>query len=208
VIKEFKDGDWIVNEDGICQVYGSMKYYVEDFFKHEFENLKVGDLFENKMVYKIFCHFDGKPRKTKFFSYLSSEYCEILEGEYLKTFESCKAENPELYNKFIERKPSKPLSSRVEFSIRIEPDIREDVIEEINLLLKKFESPFNYEGFDTALREQVDIELPQNLYTRRDTLMTNTLVSLVYNILDSRNCKFSFSGGVAVKTHYSFDDEP
>ena len=32
-IREFEVNDWLVNEDGICQVLGSQKYIVELFLK-------------------------------------------------------------------------------------------------------------------------------------------------------------------------------
>lgn len=205
-IVRFKQGDWIVNEDGICQVYDSIDYYVEEFCKHEFDNLKVGDAFQNKVVYKIFCHFDRTPRKTKFFNFISSRYCEALEGKYLKTFESCKADHPDQYEKFLTRKPAKPLTARVEFSLRFEPDIQEMVIKKMNDLFKAIPKPFNYEEFDKYFRENVGVELPEKLYAERDTMRTNTLVSLVYRVLEPGNKKFSFVGGIAIKTYCAFDE--
>ena len=204
---KFNDGDWVSTEDGICQVYGSADYYVEEFSKHEFEGLKVGDVFQNKVVYKILCDFDGTPRKTKFFSYLSSKYCELLEGEYKKIYELCKAEHPDMYEKFLLRKPSKHVTSRVEFSLRIESDVQEMVVAKINDLLNEIPKPFCYEEFDTYLRVNLDIKLPEKLYVAQDTMMTNTLVSLVYNVLELRNKKFSFCGGVALKAYCSHDEK-
>lgn len=205
--KKFKEGDWIATEDGICQVYGSVDYYFEDFFKQEFESLKAGDDFESKVVYKIFCHFDGSPRKTKFFSFLSSKYCDPLEGDYQKIFKICKTENPDLYERFLKRKPSKPITSRVEFSLRFEPVVREKTIEKISQFFKGIDKPFSYEEFDVGIKEVLDTELPENLYAKKDTLMCNTLISLVYSVLEPRNKKFSFLDGVAVKTYCSYDEK-
>ena len=205
--KRFREGDWIVNEDGICQVFGSIDYYVEEFFKHEFENLRVGDVFDTKVVYKIFCHFDGTPRKAKFFNCLSGKYCEDLDGEYQNIFEACKTSNPNLYDKFLKRKPSKPLTSRVEFSLRFEPHVRENAIEITNELFEGIEKPFSYEEFDARFRAHHNTELPENLYAPRDVMMTNTLVSLVYDILQPRNKKFSFLDGVAVRTYCPYDEQ-
>ncbi len=206
-ITRFQDGDWIVTLEGICQVYGSADYYVEKFFEHEFENIQVGDVCQNKVVYKIFCDFDGMPRKTKFFSYSLSNLCDPLEGEYQKIFELCKAKNPDHYDKFITRKPSKPITSRVEFALRFEPDVREQAKAKINELLNDIPKPFCYEEFESYLKNHMDIELPEKLYAKRDAMMTNILVSLVYNVLEPRNEKFSFVGGVAVKTFCSYDEK-
>ena len=45
-----------------------------------------------------------------------------------------KANYPDLYTKILSRKPAKPLRSRVEFSLRFEPDIQEVVIARMNFL--------------------------------------------------------------------------
>lgn len=204
-IKKFKDGEWIVNEDGICQVHGSADYYVEEFFNYEFENLEIGDMFENKLVYKIFCKFDGAPRKTKYFNYLPSCENDPLDGEYLNTFELCKASNKDHYEKFITRMPSKPVSSRVEFSLRLDPNNLELTIESINELLNNIQKPFCFNEFDIYIRENTDIIFPDRLYANRNVLTTNTLFSLVYNVLEPRNKKYSFSGGSIVKTYCPLD---
>jgi len=206
VTSKFEKGDWIVNQDGICQVYGSEDYYVEDFFKHEQENLEVGDLFDKKVVYKIFAGLDGVPRKTRFFSHLSGRYCEALDEESQKILDGCKSENSELYEKFLKRKPSKPITSCVEFSVRFDPDVRDDAINSINELFQNIEKPFSYDQFDSLIKEELKVKFPENLYSQRDTMMSNVLVSLFYSVLEPRHRKISFTDGVAVKTYCSYDE--
>lgn len=205
-IQEFNDGDWIFTEDGICQVLGSQKYHIEPFFKDEYDNLGIGDVFDNKVVYKIFCNFDGKPRKTKFINWNGSEYCHLLNNKYKKLRDKVIKENPDIYNKFITRKLDKPLYSRVEFSIRVEPTKRKEIKEKINTLYSSFNRSHDFATTEELIYKNIDGIISDKL-VKNDVLQTNLLLSLFYDVLKTENNKFAFVGIRAVETYCAEDEQ-
>jgi len=205
-IREFEIGEWIVTDDGVCQVLGSQKYYIEPFFAKDFESLKVGDAFENIVVYKIFCDFEGNLRKTKFINWHSSKLCDSISDQYLKIKNKAKKENPEKYKKFLERELNKPVISRVEFSVRVEPDKRDEIIKQMQLLLDSLAVPFDFNTFENSIYKDIKGIISERL-TNNDNLKTNVLISLAYDVLNIKDRKFSFINGTVVPTYCAYDQK-
>jgi len=197
-VKEFDVGEWIETMDGICQVLGTEKYVVEEFFRADFPELNLGDVFDNKVVYKIFCDFDGKPRKTKFITHHSSKWCDPLSDKYINIRDRVIEEYPDLYQKFEKRSIEKPILSNVEFSIRVEPKRKEEIIESLNNLLSSLKK-HNFNEVQELIYKKIDGMLSRQL-ANNDTLQTNVLIGLKYNVLESNEGKFAFVSGKAVGT--------
>jgi hypothetical protein len=204
-LKEFCVGEWIETMDGICQVLGAEKYVVEDFFKADFPQLSPGEVFDNKVVYKIFCSFDGKPRKTKFITHYSSKWCDPLSDKYIKIRDRAIEEHPDIYQKFEKRVIEKPILSSVEFSVRVDPKRKHEIVENLNKILSKFEKKHSFNEVQEVIYKNIDGILSKRL-TNNDTLQTNVLISLKYNVLESNKGEFAFIYGKASGT-YCADDE-
>ena len=204
-VKEFEIGDWIVTSEGISQVLGTEKYIVEEFFKNDFPELGIGDVFDNKVVYKIFCDFEGKPRKTKFIAHYSSEWCEPISDKYNELKEQVIKAHPDVYEKFIKRKIEKPIIANLEFSIRVEPKRKEEIIENINNFLANLDKKYAFEYLQNQIYKNIDGIISKSL-TDITALPTNVLIVLKYDVLETDNGKFLFISGRAFGT-YCADDE-
>lgn len=203
--KEFCVGEWIETMDGICQVLGTERYIVEDFFRADFPQLSPGEVFDSKVVYKIFCSLDGKPRKTKFITHHSSKWCEPLSDQYIKIRDRVIEEHPGLYQKFEQRVNEKPILSSVEFSVRVEPKRKHEIIENLNKLLSKFENNRSFNEVQELIYKSIDGILSKQL-TNNDALQTNVTICLYYNVLESNEGRFAFISGKASGA-YCTDDE-
>jgi hypothetical protein len=203
--KEFGVGEWIETMDGICQVLGTEKYVVEEFFKSDFPELNIGEVFDNKVVYKIFCDFEGKLRKTKFITHYSSKWCAPLSDKYIKIKDLVIEEHTGLYQEFEKRAIKNPILSSVEFSIRVDPKRKQEIIKNLNRLLSDFDKKHSFNEVQEVIYKGIDGILSKQL-TNNDTLQTNVLISLKYNVLESNEGKFAFISGKASGT-YCADDE-
>jgi hypothetical protein len=199
--------DWITTPEGICQVVGIQDYVVEEFFSNDFPDLKVGDTFETKVVWKMFCDFEGKLRRSKFFNWSSIESCRPLKQKYENLLETVITENQVAYERFVNRVPSKPVMSAVEFSIRVEPSVKSNVLESINVLLADMPQAFSFSELETRLSNEVEGILTGLISAPSDVLNTNVLVSLDYEILKRNECRIEFVSGIAVGTYCEADGE-
>lgn len=201
-IREFEVNDWLVNEDGICQVLGSQKYIVEPFFEKDFPSFGLGEVFENKLVCKILCDFEPKPRKSRFIKHYSSKWCEPLEGEYLALKDKVQSEYPEQFKKFESVKINKPVLASVDFSIRILPNEKQSILDKINYLLANEVNELNFENVEKLILENIE-GIESTSLVNRDTLRTNALISLKYDVLRAKDKQFCFIGGKALSVYCS-----
>jgi hypothetical protein len=201
-IREFEVNDWLVNEDGICQVLGSQKYIVEPFFEKDYPSLDLGEVFENKLVCKILCDFEPKPRKSRFIKHYSSKWCEPLEGEYLALMDKFQSEYPEQYKKFESVKINKPVLASVDFSIRILPNKKQSILDKINYLLANEVNELNFESVEKLILKNIE-GIESTGLVNRDTLRTNALISLKYDVLGAKDRQFCFIGGKALSVYCS-----
>ena len=201
-IREFEVNDWLVNEDGICQVLGSQKYIVEPFFEKDYPSLDLGEVFENKLVCKILCDFEPKPRKSRFIKHYSSKWCEPLEGEYLALMDKFQSEYHEQYKKFESVKINKPVLASVDFSIRILPNKKQSILDKINYLLANEVNELNFESVEKLILKNIE-GIESTGLVNRDTLRTNALISLKYDVLGAKDRQFCFIGGKALSVYCS-----
>ena len=206
-IRGFSIGDWIVTENGIGQVIGSQAYAVQEFFKDDYPTLNCGDIFDNIVVYKILCDFDGKPRKTKFFTYISSQFCDPIDANNLKIKDRVKASYSDAYETFLKRKPKRHVESSIDLTFRVIPKYKEGVIVQIQDILDTMPKPFDFKTFErSALKQVCGIE-SDGISGFKDTLMSNAMISLKYNILDANVFNFSFVDGICVPVYCAYDKQ-
>lgn len=201
-IREFEVNDWLVNEDGICQVLGSQKYSVEPFFEKDYPSFSLGEIFENKLVCKILCDFKPSPRKSRFIKYYSSKWCDPLEDEYLALKDKVQSEYPEQYKKFESVKINKPVLASVDFSIRILPNEKQSILDKINYLLASEVNELNFESVEKLILKNIE-GIESTSLVNRDTLRTNALISLKYDVLGAKDNQFCFIGGKALSVYCS-----
>ena len=201
-IREFEVNDWLVNEDGVCQVLGSQKYVVEPFFEKDYPSIALGEEFENKLVCKILCDFEPKPRKSRFIKQYSSKWCEPLEGEYLALRDKIRSEYPEQYKKFASVKINKPVLASIDFPIRVLPHKKQTIIEQINHLLVQKVNELSFENVENLILENIE-GIESLSLVNRDILQINALISLTYDVLRAKDKKFCFIGGKALSVYCS-----
>ncbi|MBF7074591.1 hypothetical protein ISG33_14390 [Glaciecola sp. MH2013] len=195
---KFNRGDWLVNEDGICQVLGAQDYVVEQFFAYEFSDKKLGDVYDRKLVCKQLCGFEPKPRKARFIKVYSSIYCEPINDEYLALMQLIKVKFPDQFKKFETIKLKKPLYAGLDFSLRVNPDKKEDIVAGIDDLLSNNIKSMDFDTVENMLFENIDgIETARLANQHIDRLCTNVLVTLYYDVLGACNNTYCFSYGTA-----------
>ncbi len=199
-------GDWIEVYEGIAQVYGAQDYFVEEFFAHDFPEFEIGDIFTTKIVYRVFCNYEGKLRKTHFFNHTDYENCKPLDAKSLGILENLQQKQPEAYDKFKSRKPTKPLIGRLDISLLVEPESLERVKKELNSLIKKMDKPFTYAELESSVYKDIAGILSPDFSRQQNQARTNLLIGLVYEVLKISEGKFAFTGGVAVETYRNPDD--
>lgn len=204
-IKEFAVGDWIETIEGISQVLGTEKYVVEDFFKCDFPGLRVGETFDNKVVYKIFCDFEGNPRKTKFIAHCSSTWCDPISKKYSELKDKVIKEHFDKYEKFSKRTIEKPVLANVEFSVRVEPKRKNEIVANINKLLVNLNKEFSFDQLQDRIYSNIDGITSKKL-TNNDILETNVLISFKYDVLKTDNGRFAFISGKAFGKYCADDD--
>jgi len=201
-IREFEVNDWLVNEDGVCQVLGSQKYVVEPFFAKDYPSIGLGEEFENKLVCKILCDFEPNPRKSRFIKHYSSKWCEPLEGEYLALRDKIQSEYPEQYKKFASVKIKNPVLASVDFSIRVLPHEKQSILEQINHLLATKVNELNFENVEKLILNNIE-GIESSSLVNRDILQSNALISLTYDVLRAKDKQFCFIGGKALSVYCS-----
>ncbi|WP_440904446.1 hypothetical protein ACMZOO_16805 [Catenovulum sp. SX2] len=199
-IREFELNDWLVTEDGVCQVLGSQKYVVEPFFQKEYPSYGLGDEFENKLVCKILCGFDGKPRKSRYINHYSSKWCEPLGGKYLILRDKVQSKYPEQYKKFTLVKIKKPVLANVDFPIRVLPHRKQSTVDQINHLLATEVNELNFENVENLILKNI-ASIESSSLVNRGNLQTNALISLTYDVLRAKDKKFCFIGGKAFSVY-------
>lgn len=191
----FKKNDWIESEDGICQII-------------EIQNINENFLFDEKpskaisyIWYKILFNSSGSLRKSRYFNFLPDIYCRKISSDSLLKINEFKENKKEEFNKFISRKPSNNPIMAIDFSIRSNPSKTKEVVESINNLFYEIEKPFTYEYFIKKFNSKVQNLESGLLPCTVDTLTSNIMVSINYELFDFNSTSIKFINGSACETY-------
>ena len=197
-IRNFKTDDWIVSEDGVCQVLAVQDYAIEPFFAHKYPDKKLGEMFDRKLVCKLLCNFTPTIRKSKYIKVYSSKYCEPISEQYSDLKVIVQRDHPDQYLKFEKVKLNKPCYASLDFPIRVNPNHKDEIISAINDLLANRINSMDFGGVENLLIENISgIESPKISNKHADTLRSNVLITLYYDVLGANQNSFCFTDGEA-----------
>lgn len=187
--------DWIETEDGICQVV--LTQNIDGYIlgsENSSEEIRY-------IWYKILFDSSGELRKRKFFNYLAEKYCMKISEKSLVAVNDFRKGNEKEFNIFKSRKPPSRPKMSVGFSIRADKNKVSEVVESIDLFLNSIEKPFVYDTFISGFNSNVTGVESGLLPSVADSLSSNIMISLEFELFSFESSKIDFIGGAVYKTH-------
>ncbi len=96
-----KLGEWICTWEGIGIAERIHDFYYEEYDDEIPDDKKIGDYHLSALEYKLFCDYDGKPRRRNRFKMEGLEYCSPLEDQYKGILEKSIKDHPKEYASFV-----------------------------------------------------------------------------------------------------------
>lgn len=123
---DVENGDWIETSGGIGQLVSSHKFYVEEYQVQVpdgagFAPAKrpVGSEDLAIAVYKLFCNYEGVPRKRFALGRENMEYISPLSEKYKATLENAIKQSPESLQRFKDFRSKKRIGDWKKFWIQV-----------------------------------------------------------------------------------------
>lgn len=179
-----KDGDWIGAMDGIGNVCHVASYRVERYHAEYLSGrMTLGAPYNELVVHKLFCNFDGKPIKRNRLRWCNAQYCRTLSEEDQQILDTATASHPAEYAKYLDMKMKKPLDRVITvWPMLPEADVApvEGIINEYN---REGDGTFVYDD----LIEEIHITFPRIDFSPEHGVATRTHNHLRV-LLNNANC--------------------
>lgn len=216
--ENMKPGDWISTEDGYAIIDLVHPHYFAKYDCEIPEGAQLGDYNYSMIQYKVYCHFDGKPKRSHRLKSMNMSYVRPLTEEANAILQRSIEEHPKEYAAFLKYLSIKKETRGCEvtgFAISSD-DEDQKITESLESVRKKLPQKFSFDDFQKAVKQEgcpIDTEKVVNpyggfteqrhvqmrfFYTLGDMSMKNTLFhDFLYTIndpeagLDSA-CEFFF----------------
>lgn len=187
---------WIVTEEGICQVISTHDYYIEEYSLEYLEgNSDIGDFSKTICVYKILCDYEGNIRKRNIVKYANAKYFGPVSKKYKPTIEKVKKESPDEFERFIKfTSKKKPFLVETFFFCYEEQSALNDLKLAVEEIGAELGDAFSFQDFkDAVIKEKLDINFSK-ANINSELRPADFIIALYNNDLIVRNKQAIFAG--------------
>ena len=140
-------GEWFCAYEGIAIAESIHDFYYEEY-NHIPEGKNVGDYNFSMLEYKLFCDYEGKPRRRNRFKAFNKDYCTPFNKKWEKVLNNSIKNHPKEYESFQKfLKETKHTYSDKMVFYEVPEDKKFQVAQDMERIQKSLPEKFTFEDF-------------------------------------------------------------